>query len=108
LSKELGCGWRGVQEVQSREIKPGGSGRQQQHWEVSDGNREIQNRSCCCSSRTEKLEILRCLRQTNAIGLLLGCTLITQLLDSSYRYSQRATELTPWKASPAALHISYI
>lgn len=74
LSKELGCGWRGGQEVQPREIKQGGSGRQQQHWEVSDGNGKIGNRSCCCSSWTEKLEILRCSIQTNAIGLLLGCT----------------------------------
>lgn len=63
----------GGQEVQSREIKQGGSGRQQQHWEVSDGNGEIRNRSRCCSSQTVKLEILRCLIQTNAIGLLLGC-----------------------------------
>lgn len=48
LSKELGCGWRGGQEVQSREIKQRGSGRQQQLWEGNDGNGEIRNRSCCC------------------------------------------------------------
>lgn len=104
LSKELGCGWGGGQTVQSRELKQGGSGRQQQHWEISDGNGEIQNRSCCCSSRTEKREILRCLIQTNAIELLLGCT----FNNSTARFQlspilQRATELTPWKASPTAL-----
>lgn len=36
--------------------------------------REIRNRSCCCSSWTEELEIVRCLTQANAIGLVLGCT----------------------------------
>lgn len=36
---------------------------------VRDGNR-----SYCCSSWTEKLEILRCLIQTNVTGLLLGFT----------------------------------
>lgn len=35
---------------------------------------EIWNRSCCCSSWIEKLNILRCLIQTNAIALLLNCT----------------------------------
>lgn len=36
LSKELRCGWRGGWEVQPREIKQGGTGRQQ-HCEVRDG-----------------------------------------------------------------------
>lgn len=39
LSKELGCEQRGGQQVQSREIKQGGRGRQQQ-WEVCNGNSE--------------------------------------------------------------------
>lgn len=42
LSKELGCEQRGGQQVQSREIKQGGRGRQQ-HREVSDGNNERWN-----------------------------------------------------------------
>lgn len=39
LSKELGCEQRGGQQVQSREIKQAGRGRQQRR-EVCDGNSE--------------------------------------------------------------------